>query len=87
MHNKGLKMGEGSISANSGVFIFDLTAKTDSLVGDYLYFPSWVNDQYVVSEKLKKCAGEQDCESGSYVSDNKFVVTNLSNNTNYEIAK
>jgi len=87
MHNKGLKMGEGSISANSGVFIFDLTAKTDSLVGDYLYFPSWVNDQYVVSEKLKKCAGEQDCESGSFVNDNKFVVTNLSNNTNYEIAK
>ena len=85
-HNKGLTANEGGMS-NSSVGVFDLVKKTDSNLGDGLASPRWVNDDYLIMNKLRKCNAEECAadDPASYTTEKVIVVYNLSNGKKDEI--
>lgn len=85
-HNKGLVSTEGATSTSS-VGIFNVAKKEDTLIGDNLEWPQWVNNNYVVMNKLKSCnSTDSGCPGdNSFMTDKVLVVYHLQSKQTYEI--
>ncbi len=76
--------GEVGIQSSS-VGLFNLINKNDKIVGEELIFPKWVNNDYLVTIQVRKCAPNECLEEDSFTLDKALVVLNLKTSQTYEV--
>ncbi len=85
-HNKGYSMVDASSKPNSKVYLFDIQTKRDTLLGNSLVRPNWVNDDCIVSNKLRKCTAVDTCLiGGGFTYKKVIVVTDINSGATYEV--
>jgi dipeptidyl aminopeptidase/acylaminoacyl peptidase len=87
--NKGFSHNE---TANSGseVRVYNLDTEKQTLIADSLVYPQWVNDNYIVSQKLRKCKPTDENTGCLFSLDNYLftdilVVVNVDSGESYEV--
>ncbi|MDP2671625.1 MAG: DPP IV N-terminal domain-containing protein [bacterium] len=84
-HSKGYAVNESEAS-DSSVGLFNLNSKIDKSLGKHLATPAWVNDNILVTLKLRECNSGECVTDGSFTGEKTIVIINLSTGQKSEVS-